>query len=150
MGGRGRLGKYGEVKKKERLRKARSVQAAFERTGLPRTREHAPFPKHEAQKDRTRILRAGDHHAGFVCRLSRDVFREYGRSSGVFVAQLWLGADHIHVYAECDVDRSVENLVLGIKRFSGDAFLARFPDMKDRFSPEGEVWDPAYFVGTVG
>ncbi|MBN2126631.1 MAG: transposase [Deltaproteobacteria bacterium] len=80
----------------------------------------------------------------------RDVFREYSGSRGTFVALLWLCADHIHVYAECDVDRSVEDLGLGIKRFSEDAFLARFPDMKDRVFPEGDVWDPAYFVGTVG
>ena len=80
----------------------------------------------------------------------QEVFREYGESSGSWVVLLWLCTDHIHVYAECPVDRSVEDLVSGIKQLSEDALLARFPNLKDRFFPEGEVWDPAYFVGTVG
>ncbi len=80
----------------------------------------------------------------------QEVFREYDESGGPLVRLVWLANDHIHVYLECPLDRSVEDVILGIKQLSEDALLDRFPDLKDRFFPDGDVWDMAYFVGTVG
>lgn len=88
----------------------------------------------------------GNEYAAFF----QEIFREYDESGGTLVRLLSLCTDHIHVYLECDVDRSVEDVILDIKQLSEDALLARFPNLKDRFFPEGDVWDPAYFVGTVG
>jgi len=95
---------------------------------------------------RTPAFVDGTDYAAFF----QEVFGEYDESDCTMVRLLWLCNDHIHVYLECDVDRSVEDVILDIKQLPGDALLDRFPNLKDRFFPEGDVWDPAYFVGTVG
>ncbi len=80
----------------------------------------------------------------------KKVFQEYDESGGTLVRLVWLCTDHIHVYLECDVDRSVKDVILDIKQLSEDTLLDRFPNLKERFFPDGDVWDMAYFVGTVG
>lgn len=80
----------------------------------------------------------------------QKVFQEYDESGGTLVRLVWLCTDHMHVYLECDVDRSVEDVILDVKQLSEDALLDRFPNLKDRFFPDGDVWDMAYFVGTLG
>ena len=80
----------------------------------------------------------------------QEVFREYDESGGTLVRLVWLANDHIHVYLECPLDRSVEDVILEIKQVSEDALLDRLADLKDQFFPDGDVWDMAYFVGTVG
>lgn len=63
---------------------------------------------------------------------------------------LWLAPDHIHVHVDSDGERSVETMVQDIKRFSENAILARFVDIKGKLDKKIGIWDAAYFSETIG
>lgn len=69
---------------------------------------------------------------------------------GGFVSLLWLAPDHIHVHVDSDGERSVETMVQDIKRFSENAILARFVDIKGKLDKKIGIWDAAYFSETIG
>lgn len=79
-----------------------------------------------------------------------DTFLKCGELVGGFVSLLFLAPDHVHLYVESGDKYSVEELVQKMKRFSKDAILAIFLNIRDKVDPGIGIWDEAYFVETVG
>ena len=82
----------------------------------------------------------------FVC----DAFLECSEAAGGFVYLVYLAADHVHVYIECDGERSVDDMAHDIKAVSAKAIVEEFPSLQDRLGNGVGLWDEAYFVETVG
>lgn len=64
---------------------------------------------------------------------------------GGFVGLLWLAPDHIHIYVESDVDKSVDTISKHVKRTLNESLLGMTVEMKGK----GEIWDRAYFAETI-
>lgn len=79
-----------------------------------------------------------------------NTFLECSKLVGGFVSLLWLAPDHVHLYVESDGENSVETMVREIKRFSNNAILGEFVDIKERLDAGNEIWDAAYFSETIG
>lgn len=86
-----------------------------------------------------------DYTSNFV----HNIFLRCSELVGGVVNLLALAPDHVHLYVESDGERSVETMILEIKRFSNGAILAN-SEIKERLSGMTEIWDPAYFAQTVG
>jgi len=79
-----------------------------------------------------------------------DTFFGCSEFAGGLVSLLWLAPDHVHLYVESDGERSVDEVVLEIKRSSSIAMLSKLDNIKESLAPRTELWDQAYFVETVG
>lgn len=70
--------------------------------------------------------------------------------AGGLVSLLWLAPDHVHLYVESDGERSVEEVIVEIKRNSSNAMMSKLGNIKESLAPRTELWDQAYFVETAG
>jgi len=78
MGNRGRFGKYGEMKRFDRLRQARIKTSSLHRTEIKPLNLRSPFKKPVFQKDSTQIRLAKGSDVDFIGQLSEKVFKIYG------------------------------------------------------------------------
>jgi ribosomal protein S18 acetylase RimI-like enzyme len=78
MGNSGRFGKYGDIKRIERLRRAR-IEPSTIRTGqITPSGRHPDHKKSPSRKRRITIRYANTSDVDFIRRLSRNAFHEYG------------------------------------------------------------------------
>jgi len=78
MGRRGRFGKYGEIKRADRLRRARIRTSSLHRSDIKPLGRGPSFKKSAEEKTGLRIRPAGPSDARFVVQLSGRVFHVYG------------------------------------------------------------------------
>ena len=78
-----------------------------------------------------------------------DIFMRCWELVGGYSTLIWLAPDHLHVFIESDGEQSPETIVKKMKRFSKEEIMKKFPELKERISPEMEIWDEAYFVETM-
>ena len=79
-----------------------------------------------------------------------SIFLECSELAGGLVNLLYLAPDHVHIYVESDIEKSIEEIAQKIKQFSQKAILTKFPDIRDKLFGTDEIWDKAYFAQTVG
>ena len=80
--------------------------------------------------------------------LISNVFSDCGERIGSIVSLLWLAPDHLHLYVESDGEKSADTIARELKNLSTLPVIAEFS--KQGVSLDGDLWDKAYFVETVG
>ncbi len=78
MGNRGRFGKYGEIKRYDRLRRAKMTPLLSNRSRLKSSGTRKPLSKSSPKESPVIICAAEDSDNEFITRLSRRVFNVYG------------------------------------------------------------------------
>ena len=78
MGNRGRFGKYGEIKRYDRLRRSRMTPPLSNRSRLKSSATRKPFPKSAPIESHLILRPAEDSDREFITRLSQRVFSVYG------------------------------------------------------------------------
>ncbi len=83
-------------------------------------------------------------------RLFCDAFAKAAIPSVLRAQLLWLGPDHVHVYCEADGERSLENMLIDIKRYLEQDALNHVPQIAEVLGPSQSLWDDDYYVESVG
>jgi len=90
MSKRGRYGKYGEIKRFERLRQSKTSSALASQDELKR-QKRSGYKKKVAKKERVPIRAGMPSDSGFIRALSHTVFSQYGPYDDILSEYLELG-----------------------------------------------------------
>ena len=63
---------------------------------------------------------------------------------------LWLAPDHVHVYCEADGERSVEDILIDMKKDFEQDLVKQVPEVTEDLSPGESLWDDVYYVESIG
>jgi len=85
-----------------------------------------------------------------IADLFYDSFFRCSERIGESINLLWLAPDHIHIYAETDGERSVEEIVQEIKRVSQEIVFTEHSNAMKALQLDNHIWDEAYFAETIG
>ena len=78
----------------------------------------------------------------------KQVIAETGIEKGFEASAIETGLDHVHLFVSAPPHVSISDLVKWIKGISARKLLVSFPELKKRMG--SHLWNPSYYVGTVG
>jgi putative transposase len=79
----------------------------------------------------------------------KGIITEASEDHGFEVAEIEVDKDHVHLFVCAPPHISIAILVKWIKGISARKLFVRFPDLKKKLY-RGHLWNPSYYVGTVG
>ena len=80
----------------------------------------------------------------------KELVQEIAREKGFTVHQFEVGErDHVHCFVSAPPKLSITNIVKYLKGISGRKLFERFPGIKEKLW-KGRLWNPSYYVETVG
>ena len=109
---------------------------------------------------RTCIYKIG-YHVVFCTKYRKDILNErvarslkklllsVAEEKGFAIQQIEAGADHVHLFASAPPHISISILVKWIKGISARQLFVKHPELKKKLY-RGHLWNPSYYVGTVG
>lgn len=80
---------------------------------------------------------------------AQKVFHETAKEKGFIIRQLETNEDHVHLFVTAPPHVSISTLVKWIKGISARLLLQRYVTLQKRLY-RGHLWNPSYYVGTVG
>jgi putative transposase len=87
--------------------------------------------------------------AGAVEDDLKRVFLEIGREKGFEIGEMSIGEDHVHLFLSAPPHVSISSLVKWVKGISARLLFIKRPGLKKKLY-KGHLWNPSYYVGTVG
>lgn len=114
------------------------MEAVHHRTVVFKIGYHVVF----CTKYRRKVL------AGEVEDYLKAVFLELATAKGFEIASPETGADYVHLFVSAAPHVAVSQIVKWIKGVSALRLLRKFPSLKTRMG--NHLWNPSYYVGTVG
>jgi len=78
-----------------------------------------------------------------------DILNEIAKEQGVTVLALQPNLDHVHLLVDASPQVYIPNLVKALKGVSARRLFQAFPELKSQLWGE-HLWNPSYFVATVG
>jgi putative transposase len=93
-------------------------------------------------KYRRRVL------SGEVDEYLKVVIQEVSAEKGFEIGSLETGTDHVHLFVSAAPHVPVSQITKWVKGISALRLLRKFPDLKKRMG--SHLWNPSYYVGTVG
>ena len=80
----------------------------------------------------------------------KELANEIGLDKGFIVHQLEVGEqDHIYVFVSAHPKISASYIAKMLKGITGRKLLREFPEIKEKLW-KGELWNPSFYVETVG
>jgi REP element-mobilizing transposase RayT len=79
-----------------------------------------------------------------------DAFSKASIPSVLRTQLLWLAPDHVHVYCEADGKRSVEDILVYIKKYLEQNLVKLCPKVLEDLGPGESLWDDGYYVESIG
>ena len=83
-------------------------------------------------------------------RRLKEILIDVGKQKGFEIAEIEVGMkDHIHVFVSAIPKISISYIAKMMKGISGRLLLKEFPELSKQLY-KGELWNPSYYVETVG
>jgi len=79
----------------------------------------------------------------------KELLAQCAAEHGFALSHLEVDRDHVHLFASAPPHVSISSLVKILKGASARRLFVRHPELK-RHLWRGHLWNPSYYVGTVG
>ena len=80
----------------------------------------------------------------------KEILINVGKSKGFEIAEIEVGTeDHVHVFVSAIPKISISYIAKMMKGISGRLLLKEFPEISKELW-NGELWNPSYYVETIG
>ena len=80
----------------------------------------------------------------------KQILIDVGRQKGFDIAEIEVGQkDHVHVFVSAIPKISISYIAKMMKGISGRLLLKEFPQISKQLY-NGELWNPSYYVETIG
>ena len=80
----------------------------------------------------------------------KEILIDVGRQKGFDIAEIKIGQkDHVHVFVSAIPKISISYIAKMMKGISGRLLLKEFPEISKQLW-NGELWNPSYYVETIG
>ena len=80
----------------------------------------------------------------------KEILINVGKEKGFAIAEIEVGTkDHVHVCASAIPKISISYIAKMMKGISGRLLLKEFPELTKQLW-KGELWNPSYYVETIG
>jgi putative transposase len=79
----------------------------------------------------------------------KGIFIRIAEEKGFGISKLEADKDHVHMFVSAPCRISISTLVQWIKGISARRMLQQHPELRRQFY-RGHLWNPSYYVGTVG
>ena len=80
----------------------------------------------------------------------KEILIDIGKKKGFQIAEIEVGQkDHVHVFVSALPKISISYIAKMIKGISGRLLLKEFPEISKELW-NGELWNPSYYVETIG
>ena len=84
-----------------------------------------------------------------VARSVKKILLAVAEEKGFAIRQMETGLDHVHLFVSAPPHISISILVKWIKGISARQLFVMRPELKKKLY-RGHLWNPSYYVGTVG
>lgn len=84
--------------------------------------------------------------------IGEELLREINKIAtdhGVVILEANTDRDHVHLLLDCAPQHYIPTLVKAFKGVSARSLFKKFPNLKEKLW-KGHLWNPSYFVATVG
>ena len=83
-------------------------------------------------------------------RRLKEILIDIGKAKGFQIAEIEVGQkDHVHVFVSAIPKISISYIAKMMKGISGRLLLKEFPEISKQLW-HGELWNPSYYVETIG
>ena len=80
----------------------------------------------------------------------KEIIVDVGKQKGFDIAEIEVGQkDHVHVFVSAIPKISISYIAKMMKGISGRLLLKEFPEISKKLW-NGELWNPSYYVETIG
>ena len=80
----------------------------------------------------------------------KEILIDVGKQKGFDIAEIEVGQqDHVHVFVSAIPKISISYIAKMMKGISGRLLLKEFPEISKQLW-NGELWNPSYYVETIG
>jgi putative transposase len=80
----------------------------------------------------------------------KEILIDVGKQKGFEIAEIEVGMkDHVHVFVSAIPKISISYIAKMMKGISGRLLLKEFPKLSKQLY-KGELWNPSYYVETIG
>ena len=80
----------------------------------------------------------------------KEILIDVGKQKGFEIAEIEVGTkDHVHVFVSAIPKISISYIAKMMKGISGRLLLKEFPEISKQLW-NGELWNPSYYVETIG
>ena len=80
----------------------------------------------------------------------KEILMDVGKQKGFDIAEIEVGQkDHVHVFVSAIPKISISYIAKMMKGISGRLLLKEFPEISKQLY-NGELWNPSYYVETIG
>ena len=80
----------------------------------------------------------------------KEILNEVAFKKGFEIAEIEVGQqDHVHVFVSSIPKNSISYIAKMLKGISGRLLLKEFPEIETKLW-NGELWNPSYYVETIG
>ncbi len=80
----------------------------------------------------------------------KEILVDVGKQKGFEIAEIEVGMkDHVHVFVSAIPKISISYIAKMMKGISGRLLLKEFPELSKQLY-KGELWNPSYYVETIG
>ena len=80
----------------------------------------------------------------------KEILIDIGKKKGFEIAEIEVGSkDHVHVFVSAIPKISISYIAKMMKGISGRLLLKEFPEISQELW-NGELWNPSYYVETIG
>ena len=112
------------------------------------------------RKSRNSVFQMGYHlvwcakyrHCVFDSLGSKELeklFFQIANDNSFTIEELQILPDHVHLFITCTPNHSIPNIVKALKGVSARFLFQKFPEIRNKLWG-GHLWNPSYYVGTVG
>lgn len=115
------------------------MEITHRRTCVYQTGYHIVF----CTKYRLKVL------VGKVAEDLKDILFSIAGEKGFLIGQMETNEDHVHLFVSAPPHVSISTLVKWIKGISAWQIFQQHPEIKKQLY-RGHLWNPSYYVGTVG
>ena len=80
----------------------------------------------------------------------KEILINVGKEKGFEIAEIEVGTeDHVHVFVSAIPKISISYIAKMMKGISGRLLLKEYPELSKKLY-KGELWNPSYYVETIG
>ena len=80
----------------------------------------------------------------------KEILLDVAKEKGFFIVEMEVGEmDHIHLFVTSHPKLSISYIVKMMKGISGRLLMKEFPELSKKLW-KGELWNPSYYVETIG
>jgi putative transposase len=86
---------------------------------------------------------------GRVTKHLEDLLYQIARDNGFTIETIEIMPDHVHLFVRTTPNHLVASMVKVLKGVSARFLFKEFPELKEELWG-GHLWNPSYYVGTIG